>query len=138
MQPTEKQKNALKNFGYSLIEINKMSFEDANHILKTAIAKAKERDANKQSGNKANSDSPPQGASTGLKYIKEVAEVDASSSLPINQVASRVEQAKNIALKQIPEAESYQDYLALVTEILHQLGSSEWLELERRKLKARI
>ena len=50
-------------------------------------------------------------------------------------VERRVIQAKEIVLRQAPDAKDYVDYYNLITEIIKQLQSQEWLELEKHKVR---
>ena len=61
----------------------------------------------------------------------------AETTVGVSKVEGRLILAKQMVKDIIPNAEEYQDYLSMITEIVHQLGSEEWLELEKMKLKGR-
>ena len=61
----------------------------------------------------------------------------AETTVGVSKVEGRLILAKQMVKDIIPNAEEYQDYLSMITEIVHQLGSEEWLELEKMKLRGR-
>lgn len=57
----------------------------------------------------------------------------AEGAVIVKAVEDRFIRAKEMLKRQAPEAENYADYYNLLTEIIKQLQSQEWLMIEKRR-----
>ena len=127
--PNEKTKIFKAKFPYTCLLCNKEHPEGTRSLYEGAKLLAADCKWPDKAGKKiqANPESSKPAAPTKA----------AETTVGVSKVEGRLILAKQMVKDIIPNAEEYQDYLSMITEIVHQLGSEEWLELEKMKLRGR-
>ena len=130
-KPSEKMQIALRNYRIPEEQIQKMTFEQARAKLNELIEASKARKA------KTTQASTSTGAGESGAAPLYHADIPKQAA-PLNaqeQVEQRLMTAKAILKRQMPDAENYAEYNAMVIEVLRQLSSEQWLEIEKRKMQ---